>query len=206
MPQDSRPGSRTIVGRWPRGLGWAWTLAGASFVACASDGNDETHQDSNNAGADTNVGVTTTSVGAANTSATTGAIATGTTVTSTSAGGTISSSGTDVGSGGATTLGTTTSGSTGGTSGTGGDLVVPPEGSYDFGSMPTSVSSRDASLAYSTFKQSHVEDCGDGLYRVRWDDPALTVSEGIGYGMLLAVANDDREVFDGFLRYYGNNL
>ena len=106
-----------------------------------------------------------------------------TTVTSTSAGATTSPVGTETGSGGATTLSSSVSGSTA-TAGSGGELVVPPEGSYDFGSMPTSASSRDASLAYKTFKESHVEACGDGLYRVRWDEPTQTVSEGIGYGML----------------------
>ncbi len=35
------------------------------------------------------------------------------------------------------------------------------------------------------------------LARVRFDDPALTVSEGIGYGMLASVFADDGKVSEG---------
>jgi endo-1,4-beta-D-glucanase Y len=42
------------------------------------------------------------------------------------------------------------------------------------------------------------------VYRVRWENAKLdaTVSEGIGYGMLLAVSFGEQQVFDGLLAYY----
>lgn len=61
----------------------------------------------------------------------------------------------------------------------------------------------DALSAYESWKAIHLEDCGEGVQRVRWENAKLdaTVSEGIGYGMLLAVAHGERNVVDGLLEY-----
>lgn len=61
----------------------------------------------------------------------------------------------------------------------------------------------DARAAYDAWKTVHLADCGNGVSRVRWENAKLdaTVSEGIGYGMLLTVAFDDRAAFDGLLAY-----
>ncbi len=83
--------------------------------------------------------------------------------------------------------------------------------SYPYGIMPTNLpktgvfgSSQDAADAYNTWKTNYVELCSASpiKYRVRFDTPAQTVSEGIGYGMILAAYAADKNLFDGFLQYY----
>lgn len=61
----------------------------------------------------------------------------------------------------------------------------------------------DALAAYEDWKAIHLEDCGSGVQRVRWENAKLdaTVSEGIGYGMLLAVAHGEQSVVDGLYAY-----
>jgi endo-1,4-beta-D-glucanase Y len=85
-------------------------------------------------------------------------------------------------------------------------VPIPEAGSYDNGFMPTTATPVDAVAAYDAFKEGHLEDCGSGKYRVRWDEPTQTVSEGIGYGMLLSVSFGEQAVFDGLWRYYTDNL
>jgi endo-1,4-beta-D-glucanase Y len=71
---------------------------------------------------------------------------------------------------------------------------------------PTTISDADADAAYEAWKAGFLEDCTNGLYRVRWSgDGTLTVSEGIGYGMLLTVIHDEQPIFDGLWQYYKNN-
>jgi len=71
------------------------------------------------------------------------------------------------------------------------------------GFAPTNVTNSDARAAYDTWKAAHLEDCSGGVWRVRWenDRPDASVSEGIGYGMLLTVSYGDRAAFDGLLAY-----
>lgn len=57
---------------------------------------------------------------------------------------------------------------------------------------------------YATWKQRHVQTCTDGSSVVVKD--GSVVSEGIAYGMLLAVNFDDRELFDGLWQYYTDHL
>src|SRR5512141_955602 len=72
---------------------------------------------------------------------------------------------------------------------------------------PTTVSDADADAAYEAWKTGFLEDCTNGVYRVKWSgDGSLTVSEGIGYGMLLTVSHDEQPIFDGLWQYYKNNL
>ena len=72
------------------------------------------------------------------------------------------------------------------------------------GYFPTTVTVRDAFAAFEQWRTLHVEDCGDDVLRVKFDAPndSQTVSEGIGYGMLLAAGWADRLLFDGLMRYY----
>ncbi len=112
--------------------------------------------------------------------------------------------------GGVTTGGTLTgSGGTGGAPPTGGmgtgGIPVSP---YDHGVAPTTVTEDDARAAYDAWAAIHLEDCGGGVYRVRWENAKLdaTVSEGIGYGMLLAVSFGEQQVVDGLLAYYRQAL
>lgn len=58
---------------------------------------------------------------------------------------------------------------------------------------------------YETWKSRHVEDCGNSACVVR-DEENDCISEGIGYGMLLAVAFDDQTLFDKLWKYYTDHL
>lgn len=75
---------------------------------------------------------------------------------------------------------------------------------YEHGFAPATITVEDARAAYESWKTVHLENCNGGVYRVRWENAKLdaTVSEGIGYGMLLTVAFGDREAFDGLYAYY----
>ncbi|WP_018345112.1 glycosyl hydrolase family 8 [Cytophaga aurantiaca] len=64
--------------------------------------------------------------------------------------------------------------------------------------------SQDAYTAYNTWKTTYVRACGT-QYRVLFDDNSSTVSEGIGYGMLLAAYAADKALFDGLWAYYKTN-
>ncbi len=112
-------------------------------------------------------------------------------------------------SGGATTGGAETGGEasgaaagTAGSAGDGGDDPTPIVLPHGF--APTTADWDDAVLAYEDWKAVHLQDCGNGVYRVPWENARLdsTVSEGIGYGMLLSVAHDDRAALDGLFAYY----
>jgi endo-1,4-beta-D-glucanase Y len=106
---------------------------------------------------------------------------------------------------GGTGVGGTGMGGTGvGGSGVGGAGVGGTPIEIPFGYAPITVTWDDAVQAYEEWKSVHLENCGGGVYRVRWENARLdaTVSEGIGYGMLLAVAHDEREVVDGLYQYY----
>ncbi len=71
------------------------------------------------------------------------------------------------------------------------------------GFSPTNVTKSDARAAYDAWKTAHLEDCSGGVWRVRWenDRPDATVSEGVGYGLLLTVTYGDRSAFDGLVAY-----
>jgi endoglucanase len=68
---------------------------------------------------------------------------------------------------------------------------------------PTNIAPGASQQAYDDWKTNHLEDCSAGVWRVRWENTKLdaTVSEGIGYGLLLTVMYDDRAAFDGLVAY-----
>jgi len=92
--------------------------------------------------------------------------------------------------------------STGGTpsTGTGGTFEVPSDGHTFYPKLSINLK-EFATQAYTTFKTNYVMPCGNGQIRVA-SNGEETVSEGIAYGMLLAVAHDDRATFDGIWAYY----
>lgn len=147
----------------------------------------------------------TSSTGGGDGSATGGSVATG----GGDAGGSTSTGGSPwEGSGGTSAAGGSNPGSGGDTT----SLGTPPI-PYVHGLVPTTVTIEDAQAAYDAWKTVHLEDCSGGVYRVRWENARsdATVSEGIGYGMLLTVIWDDKEAFDGLYEYYklalnGNGL
>ena len=82
-------------------------------------------------------------------------------------------------------------------------------GSYNYGRLPTNLpttgtfgASQDAADAYNTWKSNYLDDCGDGTCRIKFDNAAETVSEGIAYGMLLSVYAGDKALFDCLWGYY----
>ena len=84
--------------------------------------------------------------------------------------------------------------------------------SYEFGMMPTNLPSSGAfgqattvAEEYNEWKTNLVEACPNGQYRVKFDNSSQTVSEGIGYGMLLAAYAADKDLFDGLWKYYQAN-
>jgi endo-1,4-beta-D-glucanase Y len=91
---------------------------------------------------------------------------------------------------------------TSGASGTGGAGGIASTYSGP-GFAPTTVSKADARAAYDAWKAAHLEDCTGGVFRVRWENAKqdASVSEGIGYGMLLTVSYGERAAFDGLLAY-----
>ncbi|WP_299253071.1 glycosyl hydrolase family 8, partial [uncultured Cytophaga sp.] len=87
-----------------------------------------------------------------------------------------------------------------------GNGIVPtnlPTGTYNPGSGQYG-KSQDAADAYTTWKTNYVEACGTN-FRVKFDNAAQTVSEGIGYGMLIAAYAGDKTLFDGLWGYYKAN-
>jgi endo-1,4-beta-D-glucanase Y len=74
------------------------------------------------------------------------------------------------------------------------------------GLMASTKNSQDAKTNYDIWKTNFVEACSNGRYRVKFDNSAETVSEGIGYGMLLAVYSADKTLFDGLWLYYKDNV
>lgn len=77
---------------------------------------------------------------------------------------------------------------------------------YGNGLMAASKSSQDAKNNYDLWKINFVENCSNGRYRVKFDTSSQTVSEGIGYGMLLSVYMADKTLFDGLWLYYKDNV
>ncbi len=122
------------------------------------------------------------------------------------------------GSGGATTGtggGTGTGGAAGatggsgggiaGTTGTGGMATGGTSASGYYGYLPDP-SSQNASKAdpkawWTSWKGTYYQDCGNGSARIA-SNGNETVSEGIGYGMLMAVDNGDQSVFENLWAYY----
>lgn len=57
---------------------------------------------------------------------------------------------------------------------------------------------------YAKWTKLHLQDCGDGSACVPREEGDC-ISEGVGYGMLLSVGNDDQTNFDKLWAYYSKN-
>jgi len=82
----------------------------------------------------------------------------------------------------------------------------PANKTYANGLMAASKNSQDVTDSYAIWKTNFVEACNNGHYRVKFDDRSQTVSEGIGYGMLLSAYMADKTLFDGLWLYYKDNV
>ena len=111
---------------------------------------------------------------------------------STSTGGSSAAAGTSsTATGGAATGGTAAGGGSSSTCG--------------FKGVPTSANTTnfDAAAWYTSWKAKFYTDCGNGMARVaNGQGSGNTVSEGIGYGMLMAVGNGDKTAFDALWAFY----
>lgn len=74
-------------------------------------------------------------------------------------------------------------------------------GGTDGGVTPTGVTAADALAAYGPLKDL-VKACGSNGSYVANGSGTEGVSEGIGYGMLAAVANNDQATFDALWKFY----
>lgn len=75
----------------------------------------------------------------------------------------------------------------------------PQEVDYGNGFTTDAYASADALETYNHWKSKYLKhDCSNqDWYRVEFSTPGETVSEGIGYGMILTAYHGDREEFDG---------
>jgi endo-1,4-beta-D-glucanase Y len=162
------------------------TTAGDSGTGFSGNGSTQ-------AGSGTTPGAGTSSVGMGGTSSV------GTAGSSTAAGATgVAGS---VSMGGAATGGTSTG--SGGTNvpiegGSGSTETNPGKGT---GFFPATVLPSHAKTAYTTWKTKYLKSCSGSRFRVAFNADE-TVSEGIGYGMLLTVGHGDRAEFDGLWAFY----
>ncbi len=100
---------------------------------------------------------------------------------------------------------------TGGAPGAGGSGATGGNVASDHCVLPTGADDATARAAYETFKTvTLTSDGANGFLRIWKPDSGSvigsTVSEGMGYGLLLAVYHDDQEVFDQLWRYTAQYL
>lgn len=76
---------------------------------------------------------------------------------------------------------------------------------YSNGLLPNNRNSQDAISNYNIWKANFLEPCSNGRYRVKFDNPSQTVSEGIAYGMLLTAYAGEQTIFNGLWNYYKDN-
>jgi len=69
------------------------------------------------------------------------------------------------------------------------------------GFFPATILPSHAKTAYTTWKTKYLKTCSGNRFRVAFNADE-TVSEGIGYGMLLTVGHGDRTEFDGLWAFY----
>lgn len=82
----------------------------------------------------------------------------------------------------------------------------PQQVSYQNGILPAKVSPKHVQTVYDIWLQNYYTEQGD-LARIKFDTPTQTVSEGIGYGMLIMVymdnaANNTQPKFDKLWNYW----
>lgn len=92
------------------------------------------------------------------------------------------------------------------------NFPFPQNAAYPFGIRPASINTDRIQAFYETYLKRFYEESPDkSMARIKWDTPSQTVSEGIGYGMLITVymdnaANNTREKFDRLWKYYNSFL
>jgi endo-1,4-beta-D-glucanase Y len=84
----------------------------------------------------------------------------------------------------------------------------PQNGAYAHGFVPGKITAADVLSSYANWKSRYLKsDCGNGYYRVEFGSPnGSTVSEGLGYGMILTAYLGDRAAFDGLWKFALKNV
>ncbi|AXG70568.1 endoglucanase C [Kordia sp. SMS9] len=79
---------------------------------------------------------------------------------------------------------------------------------YAYGKLPTNLETARIADTYTIWKDKYVtaDGCPEGAKRILFDDMSHTVSEGIGYGMLISAMMKDKATFDAFYTYYNAHL
>jgi len=77
----------------------------------------------------------------------------------------------------------------------------PQNMDYPYGYQTSQISASNVQSAYDKWKSSYLETC-NGMYRVSTDVADTTISEGMGYGMLLSAYFGDKGVFDSLFAFY----
>lgn len=82
------------------------------------------------------------------------------------------------------------------------------QNSYAHGTLPSNLEADRITKTYATWKDKYVtaDGCPKGAKRILFDDMSHTVSEGIGYGMLISAMMKDKETFDAFYAFYNAHL
>ena len=86
----------------------------------------------------------------------------------------------------------------------------PQKATYKYGILPTTINHEKVQQAYDDFIARFYQESGDKA-RIKFDEPDNTVSEGIGYGMLIMVymdnaTNNTQGKFDKLWKYYNSFL
>jgi len=108
---------------------------------------------------------------------------------------------------------TASGGVTGGAGASGGGGVTGGAGSSGGGGAAScttaavsSAAAAQLATAYQSWKTTFIKECTANGSAVVLKDGSSVVSEGIGYGMLLSVANNDQPLFDKLWKFYSDHL
>jgi len=77
----------------------------------------------------------------------------------------------------------------------------PQNVDYPYGYQTSLISAIDLQITYERWKKLYLKSC-DEMYRVCVDDTTITISEGMGYGMLLTAYFGEKERFDKLFDFY----
>jgi endo-1,4-beta-D-glucanase Y len=77
----------------------------------------------------------------------------------------------------------------------------PQNVDYPYGYQTSVISTENIRSMYNKWKSSYLKTC-NGMYRVSTDDTDETISEGMGYGMLLSAYFGEKGVFDSLFAFY----
>ncbi|MFO7868595.1 MAG: glycosyl hydrolase family 8 [Bacteroidales bacterium] len=80
------------------------------------------------------------------------------------------------------------------------EYAYPQSQNYPYGYMSSSITSADATAEYESWIEDYYVECSSTEARI--DDNGITVSEGIGYGLVITAYAGDKEKFDKLLTYY----